>query len=392
MKIVIIGNGVSGITAARTIRENDTSATIEVYTDEKYHYYSRPMLIDFLAGRKKEDELYFYSPDWYDEKNIKVILDVSIEKIDSRAKKIISENGEHISYDKLLITAGARSNIPPIKGADKSGVFTLRCLDDAKKILEASKKSKKLAVIGGGVLGLEVANALKRDVLDVTVIEVNKYLLPRQLDREGGEILSKSIEKRGVKTIVNAVTEEIVGEDSVLFIKLKDGREVEADMVIISAGIKPNIELAANQIKTNKGIIVNEYLETTEKDIYAAGDVAEFEGMCYGIIPAGLTQSKIAAMNILKERSQKYPGTVISNTLKVTGIDLTSEGNISDEQSVQNKYVDFTKGIYRKVFLKDGKIIGHIRLGDKDNLKEISAAIKSKKTVSAEEIQKLLLS
>ncbi len=390
MKVVIIGNGVSGITASGEIREKDASAQIEVYSDEKYHYYPRPLLIDFLYGKKREDELYFYPPKWYDKKNIKVTLDITIEKIDPQAKKIITEQGERISYDRLLITSGASCNLPPIRGADRSGVFTLRCLEDAKNILDASKRSKKLVVIGGGILALEVAGALKKDGLDITVVEVGEYLLPRQLDTEGGEILLKSIERTGIKTLTSASTEEINGENSVTSIKLKNGKEIEADMVIISVGIKPNIELAAGVLKTNRGIVVDEYLETSEKNIYAAGDVAEFEGRCYGIIPAGIEQSKIASQNIMKEHSAKYSGTIMSNTLKVVGVALTSEGDIFNQQSVQHKFVDSSKEIYRKIFVRDGKIIGHIRLGDRKNLKELSAAIRAKKEVNDEEIKKLL--
>ncbi|PKN01441.1 MAG: NAD(P)/FAD-dependent oxidoreductase [Elusimicrobia bacterium HGW-Elusimicrobia-1] len=396
MNILIIGNGVAGITAAKTIRQKSSEAVITVVTDEQFAYYNRPALIDFIAGRKKEDELYFYPESWYTQNNIKVLLEKSVQKLQLSAKSALLDDGSTISYDKLIIAAGASANTLPIPGSDSPKVLTLRCLEDAKTLMDEAGKTSQIAFIGGGVLGIEAAAAVKASfpAIDITVIEVAPYLLPRQLDAKGGEILSKCLAARGLKVIAGAKISAIGGDGAAL----DDGRKIPADLFVVSAGIKPNIKFAAEAgIAVAKGIIVNEYLETSAPDVFAAGDCAEYKGVVWGIVPVAVEQARIAASNAAfvgaknLSPSQRYEGTVMSNTLKVAGIDLTTEGNIAEiDGIVTYEHADTAKEIYKKIFLKDGVIVGSMCMGDAEAAKKISAVRRSAKPVGEKEAKELI--
>lgn len=390
MNVLIIGNGVAGITAAKTIRQKSSEAVITAVTDEQFAYYNRPALIDFIAGRKKENALYFYPESWYTRNNIKVLLEKSVQKLRLSAKSALFDDGSTISYDKLVISAGASANTLPIPGAGSRKVLTLRCLEDAKTLMEAARKASRIAFIGGGVLGIEAAAAVKASfsAVDITVIEVAPYLLPRQLDAKGGEMLSKCLAARGLKVIAGAKISAI-GDDGVA---LADGRKIPADMFVVSAGIKPNIEFAAEAaIAVAKGIVVNEYLETSAPDVFAAGDCAEYKGMVWGIVPAAAEQGRAAGANAVEPRSTRYEGTVMSNTLKVAGIDLTTEGNIAGIDGVVTyEHAEPAKEIYKKIFLKDGVIVGSMCMGDAAAAKKISSVRRSAKPVDEKEAKELI--
>jgi nitrite reductase (NADH) large subunit len=368
MKIVIIGNGVAGINAAKLLSENDKNLKTEVYTQEKYHYYQRPRLIELLAGQVKLEDIYVYPEKWYKKNNIKVFLNSKVIKISSTQKEIELENKTKVNFDKLLIATGGIPFIPPIKGNDRKGIFTLSWVEDIFAIKKYAEKIKGAMVIGGGLLGLESARALASLGLEVTVIEFFPYLLSRQLDPEGGEILKSEIERIGIKVFLNSKTKEILGDKKVAGVMLEDGTTIDGELVLLAAGARPNKNLAEEAgLSTNKGILVDEHMRTSYPDIFAAGDAAEFKGSCYGIIPAALDQSKVAAFNVLEDTSIVYRGTIPSTTLKIIGIDLVSIGEINpqkeDYQAVVRKHPE--KCIYKKLVLKEGKIVGGIFLGDK---------------------------
>ncbi|MFQ6083349.1 MAG: NAD(P)/FAD-dependent oxidoreductase [Candidatus Aminicenantia bacterium] len=381
MKIIIIGNGIAGVTAARTLRGKDPEVEIEIFTDEKYYYYPRPNLINFLANQVEIDKIYMYPPEWYREKNIKVHLNKKVVKLIPAEKVIELEDGSNVNYGKLLLAMGCNPFLPPIRGAEKKGVFTLRTLQDAIEIKKYSQSAEKAIVIGGGLLGLESAKALKALGLKITVVEFFPRLLPRQLDTQGAEILQSQIESTGLKILCGEATEEIIGSEKTSGILLKSKKKIEGDLILMAAGVRANIKLAQEAgIKTNRGVIINEYLETNIEDIYAAGDITEFKGRVYGIIPAALDQSKIAGMNLLGREKIVYQGTTSSNTLKVVGIDLTSIGQVNPEgdEYQEIKKVDLNKGIYKKIVLKEGRIVGAIFLGDKKGINSISQLINEK--------------
>ena len=384
MKIVIVGGGVAGITAAKTLAESDSQIKIDVFTDEKYPYYSKIRLPQLLAAKIKLADIYMYQPQWYRENKIEIHLETRVSKINPH-KKEIAADGRVINYDKVLLATGSHPFVPPIKGLPKRGVFTFNSIDDALKIRDCADDAKKAIVIGGGVLGLESAAALKYLGLEVTVVEISPWLLPRQLDREGAKILKNKIEDLGIKVVLNSQTQEILGQSAVSGVLLNDGRRFSGELILISAGIRANLELKGDvRILADKGIVVNDFMETTMTDIYAAGDAAEHRGKIYGIIPPAIEQAKVAALNMLQEKSAVYNGTVPSNTLKVAGVSLTSIGLAQPGEPGYNelKLIDETRGIYKKIVIKDNRVVGTILLGERKDVGPLRRIISEKIDVS----------
>jgi nitrite reductase (NADH) large subunit len=382
-RILIIGNGVSGINVASNLRKSDRDIEIEIFTDESYHYYPRPRLIDLLADRITLEEIFFYRETWYRENNINVHLSSTVNEILPDEKRIVLAGGKTFSYDVLVLANGAKPSLPPIDGVDKSGVFSIRWLDDVLNLKERVKKSGEIVVIGGGLLGLEIASAIQSSGIKVKVIEILPWLLPRQLDETGGRLLKKILESRGLEVYVNSATEKILGDGEISGVVTKDGRIFRCNTIVVSAGIKSNIDLAKNcGLNTNRGIIVDNYLRTSRSEIYALGDVAEWEGRIYGIIPPALDQAKVVASNILGE-TVEYKGTVPSNILKVAGIDLFSIGTIDKTEGYEViSSLDEDTGIYKKFVIDDGKIIGAILLGDRRNALYIERVVKEGRDIS----------
>ncbi|MEM3586736.1 MAG: FAD-dependent oxidoreductase [Candidatus Jordarchaeaceae archaeon] len=391
MKFVIIGFSLAGYTASRYILMNAPKTEIEVFNEDRYPYYPHPSLYGVLSGETSVDSILLHPAKWYEERGIKLHLGVSVKSIEAANKEIVLGNGERVTYDKLLLANGARPFIPPLNGADKKGVFSLRTIDDALAIREYAKGKRDAVVIGGGLLGLETADALGKLGLKTTVLEFAPWLLPRQIDREGSNILVSEFEKRGVKIRCGAQTEEIIGNTKVSGVKVKDGDRIPAELVIFATGIKSNIELPKEAgINVNRGVIVDDYLRTNVEDIYAAGDVAEHKGRVYGIIPATTEQAQIAAANIIGKETV-YKGTVASNILKVAGLDLASIGLVNPEtkEYEEIRQIDTEKGLYKKIVLKDGKIVGSILIGDRKSFKPMTEIITEGITV--EEVKNELL-
>ncbi|MCX7845515.1 MAG: FAD-dependent oxidoreductase [Dictyoglomaceae bacterium] len=366
---LIIGNGISGINTAEVIREKDKGTPILIITEEKYPYYSRPQIIEFLAGNIKEEELSFYPKIWYEKNKIEVLYEEKALKIDGN-RKILETDKEKYKFAKLLIATGALPFKPPLDNINVEGVFTLRNIDDAKNILSFIKDKDKAIILGCGLLGLEIGRALSQRGLKITGLEFFPRLIPKQLDEEGARILKKKIEERfNFEFYLGVKAQKILSSHGKFKgIELEDGRRIYGDLLIVSAGIIPNIDLAKNsEISVNKGIIVNEYMETNIKDIFSCGDCVEFNGRIYGIIPASLEQSLVAGKNMIGEKIE-YKGTIPSNTLKVTGIDLTSIGEIDPPKEKGFEVIikkDEERGFYRKLVLKERVIVGAILLGDK---------------------------
>ncbi|MHA1232477.1 MAG: NAD(P)/FAD-dependent oxidoreductase [Candidatus Helarchaeota archaeon] len=390
-KYVIVGNGIAGINAASILRREDPSSTIEIYTDESYLTYSRPKLPGYIANLVDFQDLFIRNEEYYQENDIKLYLSSKVINIHPDKKQIELYNGSKIQYDKLLLAAGSHAFIPPIKGANKKNVMSVRSLDDANKLINLLKISEKVIVIGGGLLGIEIANSIRLHGNSVTIVEFYPRLLPRQLDVEGAKFLQNILEKKGIKVVLGAVTDEIPGEDIATGIKLKDGRSIPADCIVISAGMHPNIHIVEKtNINFNRGIIVNEYMETNYPDIFAAGDIAEFNGRVWGIIPAAFAQSKIAAINMVHSRKEKYQDIIPSNTLKVADIDLTSMGTVYFDHKLENiiekRIIDEKNSIYKKLVVKKEtgsmNVLGAILIGDKTNSQKIFKLIREKIDVS----------
>jgi len=385
---VIVGNGVAGVNAAKTIADAKPGASIVVLAAEKYHYYNRWQLPAFLAGELAQDEILFYPPRWYEDHGIAVHLNCAVTQLDPAGHQVSLCDGRQVSYERLLLAAGGAAIVPPaIAGTAKRGVLVLRTLDDALAIKAYAADVKEAVVIGGGLLGLEAAHALHALGLTATVIEFFPRLLPRQLDGAGAEVFRTMVETSGVKVITGAVCREILGDGRATGVGLQGGEIVQGELVLISAGIRSRSQLAqAAGLEVKRGVVVNERLQTSAPDIYAAGDVAEFNGQVYGIIPAAFEQARVAALSMLGIAAAPYAGTVPLTTLKVAGIDLTSIGDVNPEGGGVQEYrvTGREKGLYRKIVLREGHIVGAILIGDKANVSPVTRLIKAGADLSAQ--------
>ena len=382
----IVGNGVGGVTAAQAIMRADPSAEVHIFGAEPYPYYRRPLLWELIAGQIEQDALYFRPQEWYAERGIHLHLGVRATALDPIAHRLAMADGSTVEYDRLLLATGGRPFVPPSQGTDKEGVFTLRTLDDALAIKAYAQGVSTAVVIGGGLLGLETARALRTAGLDVTVVEFFPYLLPRQLDAEGAQVLQSLLEAQGLHIVTSGATEAILGAGRADGIRLKDGREVPGELVLFSTGIRSVVSLAqTGGLEVNRGVIVDSQLQTSAEDVFAAGDAAEFEGRVYGIIPATTEQARVAAANMVELGSATYTGTVPATTLKVAGAELTSTGEctVEDDELVSLRHVDLKGGNYHKYVLRDGRIVGAILLNDKEHVRPITELMKKGVDVSA---------
>ncbi len=389
MKYVITGNGVAGTTAAAFIRKIDNDGIITIITEESYPFYSRIRLIDFLSGDVDEKSIILKKDTWYEENKIDLILNTAVTDIDVAKKEIITSSDVKIKYDKFLMATGGIPFVPAIAGAGagagKKGVFTLRTLKDAIAIREyAGMGNKRLLIIGGGVLGLEAGNALRKSGISVAVVEFFTRLLPRQMDTDGADMLRTQLEQMGFTFYLGTKTEEISGADKVEGVLLENGRRVDCDMIIISAGVRPNAALAQKAgLKIEKGLIVNDRMETELPEIYAAGDLIQHRGVFYGIWPAAEKQGEVAGINMAGGNAV-YEGTTISNFLKIAGAGLVAAGNIDAEGNHESIVIkDPGKFIYKKLVIRENTIIGTILYGDIKDMRRIVKAIENRTDISA---------
>jgi len=378
-KIVIIGNGAAGMEAARSARRTSDEAEIHVFAKENHPFYSRLFLTSYLAGEKVEKDLIVYKSDWYESNKIIQHLNEEIQKIIPQEKKIFTTN-EVYNYDRLILCNGSFPFNPYQPMCNKKGVFTLRTLDDANAILNCSKDVKKVVIVGGGILGLEAAGALAKKNIEVNVLEYSKTLMPRQLDETGADVLVNILSELGINVHTGTELLEIIGDEDVTAVKLKDGREIITDLVIISIGIVPNVALAEDaDLQVNRGIIVDDFLRTSDPNIFAAGDVAEHNSKIYGLWYASAEQGKMAGQNAAGANVQ-YDGTIPSSVLKVIGKDLTSLGQFNKKQANEKEIVSYDKksNDYKKLVIRDNEILGAIIFGDNKLGSSIELIMKKK--------------
>ena len=379
---LIVGNGAAGTHAAEAIRKEDGGGRITMVTDEDLPFYYRIRLNELISGDVTEADLLAKKKAWYRDQNIDLRTSTRVEGGDAKKKTLITADGLELSYDQLLLATGSHSFVPPIEGSEKKGVFALRSVQDARDISSWAKKAETVVLIGGGLLGLETGNGLRKSGKQVTVVEFFPRLLPRQLDVDGAGRLQQIMEAMGFSFRLGAKTREIGGSGAVTEVLLEGGETLSADMVVISAGVRPNMELAEPLgLNHDKGIQVNERLETNQPHVYAAGDAAEFRGMPYGIWPAAMEQGKIAGTN-MAGGDLAYDGTTMANTLKVVGVDLASAGNIDVDNELDSRTLGNEK-VYKKIVLKNDRIVGCIMLGDTRGFNQVTKAMSEKMDVSA---------
>jgi NAD(P)H-nitrite reductase large subunit len=380
-RYLIVGNGVAGTTAAENIRKLDKEGKITVVTEEGIPFYWRIQLNEYIAGDLKEEKLLAKKQAWYKDQGIELKLKTRIQSADAGEKVLMAQDSQKFSYDRLLVATGSHSFVPPIKGADKKGVFTLRSYQDARNIIDWSEGVRDVVLIGGGLLGLEAGNALRKLGKRVMVVEFFPRLLPRQLDVPGAGRLQTMMENMGFSFRLGAKTQEMNGEVRVKGVVLEGGETLPAEMVVISAGVRPNLELAeALGLDHEKGIKVDDRLMTSKPDIFAAGDVAEYKGVPYGIWPAAMEQGRVAGVNMAGGEAV-YKGSVMASTLKVVGIDLASAGEIDVDNKFESKTIS-EKEAYKKMVIDHNRIIGCIMLGDTKGFNKITKMLAEKQDIS----------
>src|SRR5579863_488831 len=384
-KLVVIGNGMAGMAAVENILALKGDFDITVFGAEPYVNYNRILLSDVLSGKIKREETYLNTMEWYLKNGIHLHMGERVTAIEPTAKTLQYGEGKHIPYDKLLIATGSHPFIPPIKGAEKRGVFAYRNMEDTEGMIEFSKHSRRVAVIGGGLLGLEAGRALLQRGLDVTIFHLVDRLMELQLDDAAGAILKKEIERLGMTVQLNHSVTEIIGNGNVEGVGFSNGNAYEADMVVISTGIRPNIELAKMAgIKTSRGIIVNDAMETSHPGIYAVGECVEHRGKTYGIVAPLYDQARVVANTLVGKPAQRYEGSVVATTLKVAGIDLVSIGNFMGTGSGCEPLTYSDPGIflYKKIVLQGNRIVGAILLGDIGDRGRLLQLVKSETDIT----------
>lgn len=379
---LIIGNGAAGNAAAENIRKFDKEGKIVMFSKEDRPFYYVPALPEYVAGDKQADKIIIHPRSWYDQHRIDLHLATAVTKIATAGKLVETDKGS-FAFDKLLLATGGQAYIPPIKGADSPKVFTLKTLADADRIKAAAAQAKTAVLIGGGLLGLEAGNGLRQRGLKIIVVEFFPRLLPRQMDPAGAAILQSQMEDMGFSFHLGATTEEIVAGPAGLQVCLKGGEKISGELVLISAGVRPDLSLAqALGLEFDKGVKVDDTMKTSRDDIYAAGDLIEHRGRVYGIWPAALEQGKVAGA-AMAGQAAKYEGTLASNVLKVVGIDLVAAGDIDADGKLEAiVHQDKAKKTYRKLVIQDNSLVGAILLGDIRGSAEIQLAIKEQKDIS----------
>ncbi|MFT0632299.1 nitrite reductase large subunit NirB [Pseudomonas sihuiensis] len=369
LKLVMIGNGMAGV---RTLEELLKLAPdlydITVFGAEPHPNYNRILLSPVLAGEQTFEEIVLNDLNWYAENDIKLLLGRKVVKIDRKRRLVIADDGSEAEYDRLLIATGSNPFILPIPGKDLQGVIGYRDIADTQTMMDTAKTHKHAVVIGGGLLGLEAANGLKLRGMDVTVVHIGDWLLERQLDSTAGRLLQKSLEDRGLKFLLPKHTAELLdnGEGRVCAVKFKDGEVIPADLVVMAAGIRPNSELAESAgIACNRGILVNDTMQTYDPRVYAIGECASHRGIAYGLVAPLFEQAKVCANHLAQLGFSRYQGSVTSTKLKVTGIDLFSAGEFMGGEGTETITLsDPIGGVYKKLVIKDDVLVGACLYGD----------------------------
>ncbi|MEZ5841114.1 MAG: nitrite reductase large subunit NirB [Hyphomicrobiales bacterium] len=366
-RLVVIGNGMApGRALERLFDLAPDAFEVTIFNAEPRVNYDRIMLSPVLSGEKAYEDIIIHGDDWYAARGITLHKGCKVTSIDRTAKVVTGEDGTTAGYDKLIVATGSAPIIIPVPGHKLPGVLAYRDLDDVEAMLGAAAGGGKAVVIGGGLLGLEAAAGLKMRGMDVTVLHLMPTLMERQLDPAAGYLLERAIEARGIKVITRANTHAIVGEDKVEGVRLDDGTEIAADIVVMAVGIKPSAQLAKEAgLEVNRGILVDDQMRTSDADIYALGECVEHRGICYGLVAPLYEMAKTAAAQLSGDASASYGGSVTSTKLKVTGIDLFSAGDFADAEDREEIVLrDAAAGIYKRLVLKDNKIIGVVLYGE----------------------------
>lgn len=369
LKLVVVGNGMAGIRTLEELLKLDRSLyDITVFGAEPYTNYNRILLSPVLTGEQSVQDIILNDRHWYEENGITLHLNCTVTHINRARREVVADNGTAVKYDRLLLATGSKPFILPVPGNDLKGVITFRDIHDVKQMIAAAGTLKRAVVIGGGLLGLEAANGLAVRGMDVSVVHLGETLLDRQLDKAAATLLQKNLESRGLRFLMNRQTQAILGDNdsAVRALRFQDGSEHAADLVVMAVGIRPNTDLAEKSgVYTERGIIVNDCLQTYDPSIYAVGECVSHRGMAYGLVAPLFEQAKVAANHLAFHGIGRYSGSTLSTKLKVTGIDLFSAGDfIGGAGTEAITLVDPISGIYKKLVIKADRLVGACLYGD----------------------------
>ncbi|MBI4888659.1 MAG: NAD(P)/FAD-dependent oxidoreductase [Acidobacteria bacterium] len=364
-RLVVVGNGMAGMACVEQILAYEPRFHITVFGDETHVNYNRVLLSSVLAGEKAADDIVLHPIDWYRQHQIDLRLGVRVVDVDPENRTVMGDDGSVTAYDTLLLATGSSAWMPPIAGLDTDGVFVFRTLNDTRELTRRSGPGVNAVVIGGGLLGLEAARGLQVQGCRVTVVHLMATLMERQLDADAGHYLAGKMEDLGIRVRLGCTTTAVVGDGRVEGVALEDGTVLDADLVVVAAGIRPNVALAYKAgVHVNRGVVVNDHMDTSSPEVFAVGECVEHRGVCYGLIAPLIEQGKVLAATITGNRGPVYTGTVQAATLKIMGVDVFSAGDWSEQHAEPVRYEDRALGIYKKLALRDGRLAGVILVGD----------------------------
>jgi len=366
-RLVVVGNGMAGMrTVEELLKIAPTMYDIEVFGAETHGNYNRILLSPVLAGEKRVDEIMLHPPAWYIEQGVTLHSGHPAVAIDRVRRRVTSQAGAEATYDRLLLATGSTPVVLPIAGRDLPGVVTFRDLDDVNTMLEAAHQHSRAIVIGGGLLGLEAANGLRHQGMDVTVVHLHDYLMERQLDRAAAELLKRSLEQQGLKFKMAAATTAILGHSRVTRVRFADGTELPADLVVMAVGIRPNMALAQlASLRCDRGILVDDTLLTFDPSIYAVGECVQHRNSTFGLVAPLWEQARVCAAHLAEIGLARFPGSLPTAQLKVTGINLFSAGDFTDTaRSESLVFRDAKRGVYKRLVIEDDKVRGAVLYGD----------------------------
>jgi nitrite reductase (NADH) large subunit len=384
-RLVVVGNGMAGMGCVEHILTYKPDFAIAVFGDETHVNYNRVLLSSVLAGEKCDDDIAIHPLSWYERHNIQLHVGIRIVDVDPIAKTVTGDDGTVTAYDRLLLATGSSAWLPPVGGLDLDGVFVFRTLDDTRALIDRAGSGVRAVVIGGGLLGLEAARGLQVRGCEVSVVHLSDTLMERQLDPTGGGYLARTLESMGVRLLLGRITTAIAGDGRVERVEFSDGTNVDADLVVIAAGIRPNVALGRKAgLRVNRGIVVNDFMETSHPDVFAVGECVEHNGICYGLIAPLLDQAKVLAATITGRKGPTYEGTLQAATLKIAGVDVFSAGDWAEVGGTEPvRYEDPAYGVYKKLVVRDNKLAGVILVGDASDSHRYMAWLRSGEDLSA---------